>query len=171
MLAQAAKNASLQPLVIDLFADLDTQAYAADFKQITALTIECLTPALEYFIKHYGATQVVYGSGFEQYPDSLRYIAGRFTLLGNSPETFSQLHDKVHFFATLKQLNIPTPETTFVLPTDTHTRAWWCRYSTPCKYKPRVAALHNCILAKIPSRHTVFSFVSSRWATPASYRI
>ncbi|MFI3190015.1 hypothetical protein BCS42_07230 [Crenothrix sp. D3] len=116
MLAQTAKNAGLQPLVIDLFADLDTQSYAADFKQLTALTIDCLTPALDYFVNHYGVTQLVYGSGFEQHPDSLRYLQSRFTLLGNSAETFIRLQNPVDFFAVLNQLNIPTPETSFVAP-------------------------------------------------------
>ncbi|MSP27011.1 MAG: ATP-grasp domain-containing protein [Methylococcales bacterium] len=119
MLAQAAKNVGLQPLVIDLFADLDTQSYAADFKQLTALTIDCLTPALDYFVNHYGVTQVVYGSGFEQHPDSLRYLQSRFTLLGNSAETFIRLQNPVDFFAVLNQLNIPVPETSFVAPTNT----------------------------------------------------
>lgn len=119
MLAQAAHNAGLKPLVIDVFSDLDTQQYAADFKRISALTIDCLTPALDYFVQHYGVTQVVYGTGFEKHPDSLHYLASRFILLGNSPETFDLLHDKPHFFATLKQLNIPYPETVFVPPDNT----------------------------------------------------
>jgi uncharacterized protein len=116
MLAQAAKQSGLMPLVIDLFADLDTQNYSTDFKQIPSLKIADLTPALDYFVKHYGVTQVVYGSGFEQHPDSLNYVASRFTLLGNSPETFSKLHDKTHFFTVLKQLAIPYPETVFAPP-------------------------------------------------------
>jgi methenyltetrahydromethanopterin cyclohydrolase len=119
MLAQAAHNAGFKPLVIDVFGDLDTQQYATDFKRLSALTIEHLTPALDYFVKHYGVTQVVYGSGFEQHPDALHYLASRFTLLGNSPETFDLLHDKPRFFATLKQLNIPYPETVFVPPDNT----------------------------------------------------
>ncbi|MDP3837942.1 MAG: ATP-grasp domain-containing protein, partial [Methylococcales bacterium] len=116
MLAQAAHNAGFKPLVLDVFSDLDTQQYAADFKLLPALTIEHLTPALDYFVQHYGVTQVVYGSGFEQHPDALRYLASRCTLLGNSPETFDLLHDKPRFFATLKQLNIPYSETVFVPP-------------------------------------------------------
>jgi len=119
MLAQAAHNAGFKPLVLDVFGDLDTQQYAADFKRLPALTIEHLSPALDYFVEHYGVTQVVYGSGFEQHPDALRYLASRCTLLGNSPETFNLLHDKPRFFATLKQLNIPYPETVFVPPDNT----------------------------------------------------
>jgi methenyltetrahydromethanopterin cyclohydrolase len=119
MLAQAVKNTDLRPLVIDLFADLDTQAAATDFQQITALTIDCLTPVLDYFIQHYAVTKVIIGSGFERYPESLSYVASRLTLLGNTPETFIRLQNKADFFAVLHQLNIPTPETSFIAPCDT----------------------------------------------------
>jgi methenyltetrahydromethanopterin cyclohydrolase len=116
MLAQAAKNAGLIPLVIDLFADLDTQTYATDIKQIPTLTTEHLTHALDYFIAHHAVTQVIVGSGFEQHPESLYYLRSRLTLLGNSPDTFSQLQNKANFFALLNQLNIPYPETSFIQP-------------------------------------------------------
>jgi methenyltetrahydromethanopterin cyclohydrolase len=116
MLAQAAKNAGLTPLVIDLFADLDTQTYAADFKQIPALTTEYLAHAVDYFIAHYAVTQVIVGSGFEQHPESLYYLHSRLTLLGNSPDTFMQLQNKANFFAVLNRLNIPYPKTSFIQP-------------------------------------------------------
>lgn len=119
MLAQAAVCAGLKPLVIDLFADLDTQAYALDYQQITDLTVASLIPAVDYFSQHYAVTQVVYGSGFEQYPDSLHYLHLRLTLLGNTPETFIRVQNKVDFFAVLDKFNIPTPETSFTRPHDT----------------------------------------------------
>jgi methenyltetrahydromethanopterin cyclohydrolase len=119
MLAHAAKNAGLQPLVIDLFADLDTLAIATDFKQIPALTKEHLALALDYFSKHYAVTDVIVGSGFEQHPESLCYLASRYTLLGNSPETFIRLQNKADFFSVLNQLNIPYPETSFIQPYET----------------------------------------------------
>lgn len=116
MLAQAAKNAGLKSLVIDIFADLDTQIYALDFKQIPVLSPDHLAPAVDYFIQHYAVTQCIYGSGFEQHPDSLCYLQTRLTLLGNSPETFIRLQNKIDFFATLNKLNIPHPETIFTQP-------------------------------------------------------
>ncbi|MGZ5030464.1 MAG: ATP-grasp domain-containing protein, partial [Methylobacter sp.] len=54
MLAQAAKTSGLKPLVIDLFADLDTQGYAEDFRQIASLAEQDLAPAVDYFIERYG---------------------------------------------------------------------------------------------------------------------
>lgn len=119
MLAQAAKNAGLKPLVIDMFADLDTRIYALDFKQIPVLSPNHLAPAVDYFIHHYAVTQCIYGSGFEQHPDSLRYLQTRLTLSGNSAETFMRVQNKVDFFATLDKFDIPHPETVFTPPHET----------------------------------------------------
>ena len=116
MLAQAAKNAGLKPLVIDLFADLDTQCHAEAFKQIPSLAEKHLIPAVDYFIEHYAVAHVVYGSGFEYYPESLRYLGSRLLVLGNSPDTFVKLHDKPAFFSSLDKLNIPYPEVCFYAP-------------------------------------------------------
>ena len=116
MLAQAAKNAGLKPLVIDLFADLDTQCYAEAFRQIPSLAEKHLIPALNYFIEHYAVTHVIYGSGFEYYHESLRYLERRLLVLGNLPDTFVNLHDKPAFFSSLDKLNIPYPEVRFTPP-------------------------------------------------------
>jgi len=118
MLAQAAKNAGLKPLVIDLFADLDTQDYAEDFRQVTSLAEQDLAIAVDYFIERYAVSRFIYGSGFECYPESLRYLNNRLLVLGNDPETFARQLDKPAFFATLDQLNIPYPEVAFSAPDD-----------------------------------------------------
>ena len=116
MLAQAAKNAGLRPLVIDLFADLDTQSYAEDFRQIKSLAEPDLVPAVDYFIERYAVTHVIYGSGFEHYPESLRYLGNRLTVLGNHPDVFANLQNKQAFFSTLDDLNIPHPKVVFSAP-------------------------------------------------------
>jgi len=116
MLAQAAKKAGLKPLVIDLFADLDTQCYAEAFKKLPSLAEKHLTPAVDYFIEYYAVAHVIYGSGFEYYPESLRYLGRRLLVLGNQPDTFVKLHDKPVFFSTLDKLNIPYPEVCFYAP-------------------------------------------------------
>ena len=116
MLAQAARRSGLKPLVIDLFADLDMQCHAEAFKQIPSLAEEHLIPSVDYFIKRYAVEHLIYGSGLEHYPESLRYLAGRFHVLGNQPDTFLHLHDKAAFFSNLDQLNIPYPEVCFSAP-------------------------------------------------------
>jgi methenyltetrahydromethanopterin cyclohydrolase len=116
MLAQAAKNAGLKPLVIDLFADLDTQSYAEDFRKIKSLAEQDLAPAVDYFVECYAVARVIYGSGFECYPESLRYLNSRLIVLGNHPDVFAKLQNKLTFFSILDDLNIPHPEVAFNAP-------------------------------------------------------
>jgi len=118
MLAQAAKHAGLKPLVIDLFADLDMQGYAEDFRQVKSLVEQDLTPAVDYFIERYTVAHVIYGSGFECYPESLHYLSSRLIMLGNDPDAFARQLDKPAFFSTLDQLHIPHPEVIFSAPVD-----------------------------------------------------
>ena len=116
MLAQAAKQAGLKPLVIDLFSDLDTQYCAEDFKRVSSLAEKHLSPAVDYFIERYAVGHIIFGSGFEYYPESLRYLSGRLILLGNQPDTFAKLHDKAAFFSNLDKLNIPYPDVCYSAP-------------------------------------------------------
>ncbi|MDO9103492.1 MAG: ATP-grasp domain-containing protein [Methylovulum sp.] len=116
MLAQAASIAGLKPLVIDLFADLDTQRYAEACQQVSSLAIAQLAVAIDFFVKRYAVVHVIYGSGFEYYPESLYYLDSRLTLLGNTPDTFVRLQDKVDFFSALSALDIPYPEVAFTAP-------------------------------------------------------
>ena len=116
MLAQAALDAGFKPLVIDLFADSDTQRYAADFVQVASLALDDLAPAAEHFISRYAVKHLIYGSGFEQYSESLGYLAERLLLVGNSVESFTNVQDKQCFFSALKQLDIPFPEVSFTAP-------------------------------------------------------
>lgn len=116
MLAQAAKHTGLKPLVIDLFADLDTQGYAEDFRQVKSLAEQDLVSAVDYFIERYAVAHVIYGSGFECYPESLRYLDDRLTVLGNDPDVFARQLNKPAFFSTLAALSIPYPEIVFSAP-------------------------------------------------------
>lgn len=116
MLAQAAKNAGLKPLVIDLFADLDMQDCAEDFRLVNSLTEQDLAPAVDYFVERYAVTHVIYGSGFECYPESLHYLNNRLIILGNHPDVFARQLDKPAFFSTLDRLSIPHPEVVFGAP-------------------------------------------------------
>ncbi len=122
MLAQAAKNAGLKPLVIDLFADLDTQAYAEDFLKIRSLAEADLRPAVDIFIGRYAVKHAIYGSGFEYYPESLYYLSDCLIVLGNSPDTFARVQSKADFFAVLSYLGIPYPDVLFNAPE--HTDNW-----------------------------------------------
>jgi uncharacterized protein len=119
MLAQAAKNAGVKPLVIDLYADLDMQDAAEDFRQVTSLAEHDLTPAVDYFIERYTVAHVICGSGFECYPESLYYLDSRLIMLGNAPDVFARQLDKPAFFSALDRLNILYPEVVFSAPGST----------------------------------------------------
>ena len=116
MLAQAVKNAGLKSLVIDCFCDQDTQQYAVAFKHVSSLSEKQLPPVVDYFIQRYGVMHVIYGSGFEYYPESLRYLSNKLIVLGNSIDTFLRAQDKSGFFSSLDKLSIPYPEVCFVPP-------------------------------------------------------
>ncbi len=113
-IAQAAKRLGLTPLVIDCYGDVDTYDCAERVVTIADLSLNELAPALAQIkadnptVKH-----VVYGSGFEYYPDSLAWLAQHYRLAGNSVTTFTRIYDKPNFFAVLSDLGIPFPETCF----------------------------------------------------------
>lgn len=116
MLAQAARLAGFKPLVIDLYGDQDTVRYAEAFQKVGSLAATDLNEALDRIVDRYSVAYVVYGCGFECYPDSLRMLADRFTLLGNLPTVFALQQDKKAFFSTLGLLGILHPDVLFFPP-------------------------------------------------------
>jgi methenyltetrahydromethanopterin cyclohydrolase len=121
MLTQAARNGQFIPLVIDCYADQDTQQLAAVFRQVASLAKEDLQAACAFFKQQYGVNYCIYGSGFEAHADSLVFLAEHFSLIGNSPQTFLALHTKASFFNTLQQQQIPYPDVCFSPPLDSNT--------------------------------------------------
>jgi methenyltetrahydromethanopterin cyclohydrolase len=116
LLAQAAQDAGVKSLVIDLYADCDTQRLCTDWRQVPSLAQIHLQPALDYFLDLYSVQQAIYGSGFEYHQESLLYLNTQITVLGNLPITFKKIQNKTAFFKVLDELNIPYPETTFKRP-------------------------------------------------------
>jgi uncharacterized protein len=116
MLAQAVKKSGRKPLVIDLFADQDTQEIAEDFRPITSLAVEHVAPAIDYFVNNYPAADLIYGSGFEYHPESLSYLHSRLNIIGNDPASFGNILNKKHFFSVLDRLEIAHPEVCFSPP-------------------------------------------------------
>lgn len=119
MLVQMAVYAGWEPIAIDCFADEDTRRLARLAIAVPSLAAEVLLPVLERIVQHYDVAYWVYGSGFEQCPDTLVEMARLCVVLGNSPEIFQCFQDKVGFFETLRELEIPHPETVFEPPVTT----------------------------------------------------
>jgi uncharacterized protein len=116
MLAQAAHRAGCKPFVIDLYADRDTCLYAQETLLAASLALKHILPALEAFFARIPLTYAIYGSGFENHPESLSYLADRLTLLGNPPDVFIKSLNKKYFFSVLDQLSIPYPHVVFTKP-------------------------------------------------------
>ena len=116
MLAQYVKNIGYTPLVIDCFCDQDTQVLALDCKLVKTLALEFVKVAFFELNQQYTINHFVYGSGFERYTNSLKFLQQELCVLGNSWEVFSLIQDKSYFFSKLKQLKIPFPEISFQRP-------------------------------------------------------
>jgi predicted ATP-grasp superfamily ATP-dependent carboligase len=116
-LAAAARRADLVPLVLDFFADEDTEEIArpcvkfagpigrgitsnALMEGLSELAAKALSPVLG----------CVAGSGFEDRPELLSQIAERWPLLGNDSGTVARIKS-VEFFDTLDHLGIAHPRT------------------------------------------------------------
>jgi len=118
MLAQLAKKNGFTPLVIDCFADFDTQGYARQVVKIKSLALSEVKKALTLLSKQHDFTHVIYGSGLECFPSSIGYLEQRLIVLGNSFQVFSKVQNKRQFFLTLEQNKISYPESSFHQPDD-----------------------------------------------------
>ncbi len=118
MLAYLSVAAGCTPLVIDCFADVDTQQIALQLIKVPSLGLVDIRPAVEWLTDQYAVTHIVYGSGFEACVDSLQYLEDHFVLLGNPVALFRNFQDKRNFFRQLAVLSIPYPETVFTSPAD-----------------------------------------------------
>jgi predicted ATP-grasp superfamily ATP-dependent carboligase len=116
MLADATAKVGIKPLVVDLFGDVDTRSSAVDLIKVPALNSSYIVSAVDYFVRHYAVGHLVYGSGIEHYPESLKRLKDRVVILGNSPETVIRLQNKVEFFSVLSGLKIAHPEVAFAAP-------------------------------------------------------
>ena len=116
MLAQQARRSGFKPLVIDLFADLDTCEIAEDVRQVKSLASSDLAQAITDFRTIYQVNDVVYGSGFEKNIQSLWFLHEKLNLLGNSPDVFANIQDKARLFNVLLENNIAFPEVCFSRP-------------------------------------------------------
>ncbi|HIG65021.1 MAG TPA: ATP-grasp domain-containing protein [Methyloprofundus sp.] len=116
MLANAVRSAGYQPLVIDLFADQDTQAIAERVWQVEELSLVLVQKAVESLLLTYKIQWIVYGSGLENFPETFEYLAGCSVVMGNDFSVIQRLHAKKTFFKQLDALDIPYPAVRFYPP-------------------------------------------------------
>ncbi len=116
MLANAVRSAGYLPLVIDLFADQDTEALAQQVWQVKNMSLSVIRESVENLLLSYEIQWVIYGSGVENYPETLEYLAGRFSVTGNDFSVNRQLIANKAFFTRLDDLNIQHPDVQFYAP-------------------------------------------------------
>jgi uncharacterized protein len=120
-LATSARRAGYVPLVADFFGDQDTLAVAAAYARVTpgngrSMDANELIPAFEILAAGRRPCGVVCGTGFEDQPELLRRIAQRWLLLGNSPDTVSQIKNPIALARVCRSCGIPHPDTSLAPP-------------------------------------------------------
>lgn len=116
MLANAVKQAGYRPLVIDLFADQDTEEIADTLWQVDNLSLSVVQDVVECLLLNYKIQWLIYGSGLEGHLDTLEYLMHHFNVMGNNAAVFKQFKHKQSFFKQLDVLGIHHPEIQFELP-------------------------------------------------------
>ena len=110
MLAHAVRQAGYTPLVIDLYADQDTVAISERVWQIKNLSLAEVRAAVANLLLNYKIQWIIYGSGLENYPDTLEYLASCSQVTGNGFTVIRQLNAKQTFFRQLDTQSIQHPE-------------------------------------------------------------
>ena len=113
-LAVSARWAGYAPLVADLFGDADMRAAASHSTLIPGHLASGLEEAvLMHSLTRLAASRqcegLVYGSGFEDRPQSLARIAGLWPLLGNGADVVSRAKDPFAFAKLCDELGVAHP--------------------------------------------------------------
>ncbi|OQK17600.1 hypothetical protein AU255_06955 [Methyloprofundus sedimenti] len=116
MLANAVRSAGYISLVIDLFADQDTEQLAEQVWQVKNMSLAVIREVVQKLLLSYKIQWVIYGSGLENHPETLEYLAGHFCVTGNDFSVIKQLVANRIFFKRLDSLNIAHPEVQFYPP-------------------------------------------------------
>lgn len=113
-LAQAACAGGYEPLVVDLFGDVETETVCRAnivLKPRRDLNFDaaCLAEALRSIRSDYGALPLVWGSGLESQPHLLAALAQRWETKGCSVATFFRVNDPQAFASELAVNGIQAP--------------------------------------------------------------
>jgi predicted ATP-grasp superfamily ATP-dependent carboligase len=116
-LAAAARRADFVPLVLDFFADADTEEIARECRKFPGpirrgIQLNSLIEGLSDLAARAPSPVLgcVAGSGFEDRPELLNKIAEHWTLLGNNADTVRRIKS-IEFFDALDRLGITHPRT------------------------------------------------------------
>jgi uncharacterized protein len=113
-LAVSARQAGYAPLVADLFGDEDTSVAACQWTTApgdlaSGLDEPALIASLMRLVGDRRCEGLVYGSGFEDRPESLTRLAERWPLLGNDAAVVSRTKDPFAFAELCRELGVAHP--------------------------------------------------------------
>jgi predicted ATP-grasp superfamily ATP-dependent carboligase len=110
-LAQSAARGGYRPVVLDLFADRDTRAAAAEWRRVSVPGALRFDPnaVLRAARALAPGAGLVYGSGFEGRTGLLERLGRGRTVYGNAPATVALVRDPARFFPLLRRLGIHHP--------------------------------------------------------------
>jgi uncharacterized protein len=122
-LAVSARRAGYAPLVADLFGDADMRAAASQSMTTpgdlaSGLHEPALIASLTSLAEGHRCEGLVYGSGFEDRPETLTRLADRWRLLGNGADVVSRTKDPLAFAALCRDLGIRHPVVSAAPPSD-----------------------------------------------------
>jgi predicted ATP-grasp superfamily ATP-dependent carboligase len=133
-LAQSAQAASIPVTVLDVFGDADTQSATVSSVRVgneqRQIDRKRLLDAAERLCPPHRFPGLVYGAGFESYPQTLADLAAGRELLGNDPSLLRDISTPRYFFSLLDRLGIPYPEVTYRRPADP--RGWLAKRPGSC---------------------------------------
>ena len=113
-LAQSARRAGYDFFTLDFYGDRDQKAICENYSLHHDLGGEDRMETLCDHASRMAYTHLVYGSGFENYPELVEGLARGRTLLGNPPEILQQVRDWRIFSRGLERLGLPFPESEVV---------------------------------------------------------
>src|SRR3954452_1001688 len=122
-LAASARRGGYLPLVVDWFGDSDTLAFAAAYAQLVdglaqGMPADALDAALPAVTGGKQPVGIVCGTGFEDRPELLEHLAGRWRVPGCSAETVRRTKDPEALAALCRDCAVPHPETSLNRPSD-----------------------------------------------------
>jgi uncharacterized protein len=126
-LAQSAQRGGYQPLVADFFGDQDTLQVAEDHVRLAGTLVRgieeaALFDALDAVAGRRHPLGIVCGSGFEDRPQLLEHVAGRWRLFGNGAAVVAKVKDPAALSAICCEAAISVPD--FCLERPLRTADW-----------------------------------------------
>jgi uncharacterized protein len=119
-LVRSARRGGFRVLALDCYGDADTYEAATEVLILPCdeggFQAEELSREVRKLPYREMLSGSVYGSGFEQRPELLGWLAETCHLYGNFPETVLRVKDPTYWSAVLDQLGLKYPETTLEYP-------------------------------------------------------